>query len=122
RPESDPDLGAEVAEDLPLGELLVDTLEPGHPDRHAGAAPRLVALRGDLESGPVRELDQVVGQVEAPAADRLDADLLDHVVAALRAVEPGHVGRAGQEARNALRVLELRLERERARVALPADE
>ena len=52
----------------------------------------------------------------------VDADLLDHVVAGRRRVERGHVRRAGEEAARAGRVLELRLERERPRVRLPADE
>ncbi len=55
-------------------------------------------------------------------ADPVDADLLDHVVAGTRRVQRGHVRRPRQEAPHAGRVLELRLERERARVALPADE
>src|SRR5712692_11587104 len=62
----------------------------------------------------------VLGVVEMRAAR--DADVLDDVVACRRRVQCGNVRRAGEEAADARRVLELRLECERARVTLPADE
>ena len=54
--------------------------------------------------------------------DALDADLLDDVVARGRGVQGGDVRRAGEEAGDAVRVLELRREVERPLVRLPADE
>src|SRR5205085_4780333 len=52
--------------------------------------------------------------------DPLDADLLDQVVAGRARVQRGDVRRPGQEPRNAVRILQLRLEGERSRVRLPA--
>src|SRR5581483_9578176 len=122
RAEAKADVRPEVTEDLALGELPVHALEAGHADRHARAPARRVPLRGDLEAGLVREPDQQVGEPQRPLADRVDADLLDHVVAGGGSVERGNVGCAGEEAGDAVGVLELRLERERPRVPLPADE
>ena len=56
------------------------------------------------------------------AANAIDADLLDQVVARGGCIEGRHVGGPGEEARAAVRVLELRLEAEWAGVRLPADE
>src|SRR6185369_6825259 len=96
--EAEADIGPEVAEDVPRGELLVHALEARHANGDARAATRLVALRGDLEARPVGEPDQMVGQVERAPADRIDADLLDHVVAGGRGEQRGHARRSRQEA------------------------
>ena len=61
RPEPDPGPGPEVADDLPLAELLVHRLEVGDVDGDGAAAPLRVARRANLEAGLVGELDQQLG-------------------------------------------------------------
>ena len=92
--------------------------------RTSTVPPRRAGSRGlaDLEAGGVEQVDQELRERERALADPVDADLLDHVVARGRRVERRHIRRAREEAPRAGGVLELRLERERARVALPADE
>src|SRR3954470_4782632 len=112
RTEPQPGVRPEVAEDLTLGELLVDGFELGRPDGD-GAAPALrVARAADVEARRVEEVDQQLCLLNRLRANPLDADLLDQVVSGRRRVQRRDVRRAGEEARRALRILELRLEAE----------
>jgi hypothetical protein len=122
RPQPDAGIRPEVAHDAPLAELAVDGRGVGRADEHGAAAPGRVAGASDLAPRLVQELDQERRERERALADPLHPDLLDHVVARRRGVERRHVRRAGEKAAHARRVLELGLEVERARVALPADE
>src|SRR5262245_37489547 len=81
RPEPDPRVRPEVADDLALAELLVNRLEVGDEHGDRPAAPRRVARGANLEAGLVREPDQQVGLAKRVRADPLHADLLDEVVA-----------------------------------------
>ena len=58
RAEADAGVGAEVAEDLPLGQLAVHGRELGHVDGDGAAAPLSAARAADLEAGGVGEVDQ----------------------------------------------------------------
>ncbi len=122
RPEADAGIGTEVAEDLALAELLVHGGELRHVDGD-GAAAALGAPRApDLEAGLVGEVDQELRLPQRVRADPVDADLLDQVVARRRRVQRRDVGRSGEEAGGAVRVLHLLLEPERPLVRLPAGE
>src|SRR5437870_6251242 len=81
RPEPDPGIGTEVAEDLPLCELAVDGLELGCAHGHGPAAPGGLARTAHLESGRLEQVDQELRLSQRVGADPLDADLLDQVVA-----------------------------------------
>ena len=118
----DPDSGArpEVAEDLPLRELLVDGREVVHVHRDRAAAALVRTRARDPEAGGFRQPDQQVGLAERVGADPLDADLLDQVVAGRRRVERRDVRRSGQKARGAGGVAHLLLEGEGGFVRLPA--
>src|ERR1700745_3749868 len=73
RPQAETRIGPEVAEDLPLGELLVDGLELGRADGDSAAAPRRIARTADLEPGRVEQIDQqlrLAAGVLAGAPDR----------------------------------------------------
>src|SRR4051812_2940483 len=70
-------VGSEVAEDLALGELLVDGLESGRARGDRAAAAGGVARAADLEAGVVEELDQELRLADRVLADALDTDLLD---------------------------------------------
>ena len=120
RPDPDPGAGPEVAEDLPLRELLVDGRELVDVDGDGAAAALGVARARDPEAGRVGERDQQVGLAERVGADPLDADLLDQVVAGGCGVERGDVRRAGEEAGGAGGVAHLLLEGEGRLVRLPA--
>src|SRR5438309_3696454 len=122
RAEAKAGVGPEVTEDSTLGELGVNGLELRRADGDRPAAPSRVAWAAELEAGLVEELDQQLGLPERVPADPVDADLLDQVVPGGRGEERGHVRRAREEARRAVRVLELRFEAERARVRLPPGE
>src|SRR6266511_4564121 len=58
RPEPQPGIRAEVAQNLPLGELRVHGLELRGADRDRAAAPAGVPRAADLEPRLVEELDQ----------------------------------------------------------------
>ena len=58
RAEADARIGAEVAEDLPLGELLVHGRELRHVDGDGAAAPLGASRAPHLEAGLVGEVDQ----------------------------------------------------------------
>src|SRR5713101_1688075 len=88
-------------------------------DERLDGAPQLVLGVVEMRA---EQVDQELRQVERALANARDADVLDDVVACRRRVQCGNVRRAGEEAADARRVLELRLECERARVTLPADE
>src|SRR3989442_6433428 len=122
RPEPQSRIGPEVAEDLALVELLVHGLELGRAHRHGAAAARRIARAADLEAGLVEQVDQELRLPDRVLTYAIDADLLDQVVAGSRRIERGHVRCAGEEAADPVRVFELRLEAERARMSLPADE
>src|SRR5438270_7988878 len=122
RAEPDSGVGTEVADDPALTELTVHGRVVGGADEDRAAAPCRLARARDLEACGVERVDQELRQREGALADPFHADLFDHVVAGGRGVERGHVRRAGQEAARAGRVLELRLEGERPRMTLPADE
>src|SRR2546423_1361597 len=121
-PESQSDVRPVIAEDRARGELGVSRLELGRDRRHGATAPLAVARASHLEACALEKSGQEVGLLERAPPDPVDADLLDHVVAGGGRVERGHVRRAGEEPRRPLRILELRLERERPRVRLPAHE
>ena len=95
RPEADPRVRAEVAEDAARLELRVDgrrtrgRAATTDPPRRAG-----VARAHDLEPGCVGEVDQELRLAQRALADPLDADLLDEVVAGGPGVVRGHVRRA----------------------------
>ena len=86
-----PGVGPEVADDLPLAELLVHGLELRRAHRDRAAAARSIARAADLEAGLVGEVDQQLRLPDRVLADPLDADLLDQVVARGRRVERRHV-------------------------------
>src|SRR2546423_802488 len=81
RPEPDPGIGTELAQDLPLRELTVDGLELGCAHGHGPAAPGEFARTADLESGGLEQVDQELRLSKRVGTDPLDADFLDQVVA-----------------------------------------
>jgi len=58
RAQADSRIGAEVAEDLPFGELLVHGRKRRNVDGDGAAAPLGASRAPDLESGFVREVDE----------------------------------------------------------------
>ena len=122
RPEPDPGVGTEVAEDLALGQLAVDGREVGDVDGDGPAAPLGRARAPHLEPGRVREVDQELRLAQRVRPDAIDADLLDQVVARGAGEVRRHVGRPGEEARGAGGEAHLLLEAERRLVRLPARE
>ena len=94
RPRPDARLRAEVAEDLPLGQLAVHGREARDVDGHGPAAS---LGRARSPRGRVGEVDQEA--VVGGGADPFDTDLLDQVVAGGRRVVGGHVRGAGEEPR-----------------------
>src|SRR5256885_16364672 len=75
RAEPDARVRAEVAEDLPLAELLVHGLELGRLHEHGAATARRVARAPDLEARLVQQLDQQLRLADRVRPDALDADL-----------------------------------------------
>src|SRR5712691_192721 len=75
RAKADASAGTEVAEYLPLRQLLVHRLEVRHVHDHGAAAPLGLARRPDLESARFRELDQQLRLAHRVASDALHADL-----------------------------------------------
>ena len=120
RPETDARVGTEVAEDLPLGQLLVHGGELRDVDDHRAATALGRPRAPDLEPRLVGELDEQLRLTERVGTDPVDADLLDQVVARRPGVVRRHVRGPGQEARSAARVAHLLLEAERRLVRLPA--
>ena len=120
RAEAQADIGTAVADDLARGQLAADCLVVVDAHRNRAAAARRITRGPRLEPVLVEELEQERRLLERALADPGDADLLDHVVACGGGVEGGHVGRPGQEARGAVRVVLPRLEGEGPRVRLPA--
>src|SRR4029079_14831854 len=84
RPEAQGCVGAEVAEDAALTELLVHRLELRHAHRHRAAAARGVAWRGNLEARLVGQADQELRLTQRVLADPLHADLPDQDAARRR--------------------------------------
>src|SRR5207249_3929862 len=80
-------LRAKVAEDPALPQLAMDGLEAGDGDGHGAAAARRVERARHLEAALRQEVAQEPGLAHRVAPDRLDADLLDQVVARPRRVE-----------------------------------
>src|SRR5262245_17492875 len=122
RPEAETGVGAEVAEDLALGQLLVDGLELRCANRDRSASTGPIPGTANLEAGLVEQVDEQLCLAHRVLSDPVDADLLDQVVAGGGGVQRGHVRSAREEAGSALGVLELRFEAERSRVRLPAHE
>src|SRR5438045_1448884 len=122
RPQPQADIRAAVADDLACRQLAADGLVVGDAHGNRAAAARRVTRGPRLEPVLVEELEQERRLLERALADPGDADLLDHVVACGGGVEGGHVGRPGQEARGAVRVVLPRLEGEGPRMRLPAGE
>src|SRR5436189_4523366 len=73
--EADPGVRAEVAEHLPLRQLLVRRLELRDVHRHRASAPLGLARRADLEPARLRAVDQMLRLPQRVGANPVDADL-----------------------------------------------
>src|SRR6187200_1835481 len=87
RSEAEAGVGAEVADDLTLSELLVHGLEFGRSHGDGAAAAGCVTRAADVEAGVAAEVDEELRLPDGVLTDSVDADLLDQVVPGCRRVE-----------------------------------
>src|SRR4051794_16085302 len=100
RPEADARVGAEVAEDLPLRQLLVHRLELRHVHGHRPAAAFRLTWRADAEAARICTLDQELRLPQRVRANPFNADLLDQVIAGRARIERRDIRRPREESRD----------------------
>src|SRR3954465_13200119 len=98
RGEPDARVGAEVAHDLAIDELVAEVLGVRVEDGDRASPVLVVAGGADLEAGLLGQRDQVVGEGEGALADLLLAHAGHDLVAGTAGVEGRDVRRAGEEA------------------------